>query len=302
MHRPSDVTNPAVSPPGSGLAAELSAAISRSGLTLDQVRQELATRGVVVSVATLSYWQNGRSQPAVAHAVHTLTALEKVLGLPPGRLAAAAPVAQTRSRGAAARSSFRLPATIQEAVEQSRIDPRGLRKVSTHFSVQLAADRSLEREVVRSVVQCVKPGTASFPIVAEVPEGQAQEVTGLSNCAVGEVYHLPHLGLVLTEMVLPRPLRQGELLMLEYMTSLAGDHEPCTELVVAVPRLSELVLEVLFAWDDEPGRVVSYMRDGDEDDLAFDTPGAVEVPVSAGLAQLVRLDVPPSVATLRWSW
>ena len=63
-------------------ATTLTAAIRASGLTLDSIRLELAEHDVRISVATLSYWQNGRSQPAGAHAVRTLTAMEQVLGVP----------------------------------------------------------------------------------------------------------------------------------------------------------------------------------------------------------------------------
>ena len=284
-------------------ATTLTAAIRASGLTLDSIRLELAEHDVRISVATLSYWQNGRSQPAGAHAVRTLTAMEQVLGVPVGSLVNAAPVAQTRSRGSiASRSMLRMPSSVEEAVQMSGMDPRGLRKVSSHFTITLAPDRTQSAEVVRNVVQCLVSGTRSFPVVAEIDAGSNQEVTGLSNCSVGQVWRLPETNLVVTEMVLPRSLRQGELLMLEYMTTLGPIDEPCGLFGVALPRVSELVMEVQFPWQDDPRRVVTYSRAVDAPDLGFDAPDAVELPVTGGSAQVVRLDVPPSVTMMRWEW
>ena len=83
----------------------------------------------------------------------------------------------------------------------SGMDPRGLRKVSSHFTITLAPDRTQSAEVVRNVVQCLVSGTRSFPVVAEIDAGSDQEVTGLSNCSVGQVWRLPETNLVVTEMV-----------------------------------------------------------------------------------------------------
>ena len=44
-------------------ASVLGRAIRERGLTLESIRRRLEQQGVTVSVATLSYWQNGRSHP-----------------------------------------------------------------------------------------------------------------------------------------------------------------------------------------------------------------------------------------------
>lgn len=281
-------------------AALLAQAIRSSGLTLDGLRLRLRDEGVRISVATLSYWQNGRSQPTSAHAVHTLSAIERVLDMPAGALVKAAPVAQTRSRGSvASRTCFPLPRDVREAVAMTGLDAQALRKVSTHFTVTLAEDRTQSSEVVRSVVQCLVSGTRSFPLVGTLDEGVEQDVTGLSNCSVGETVDQPDAGLRVTEMLLPRPLRQGELLMLEYMTTFGPGGEPSRELLIAVPKLSELVVEVQFVWPDQPRRVVGFSHDPNAQRNAADD---LELPLSAASAQLVLLDTSPSVVGLQWQW
>ncbi|GGV03051.1 hypothetical protein GCM10010182_21110 [Actinomadura cremea] len=64
-------------------AGALRQAIQASGLTLERVRHRLERSGLTVSVATLSYWQRGRSRPRSRAVVETL---EDVLGVAPGTL------------------------------------------------------------------------------------------------------------------------------------------------------------------------------------------------------------------------
>ena len=64
-------------------AGALRQAIQASGLTLERIRHRLCRRGLTVSVATLSYWQRGRSRPRSRVVV---VALEEILQLRPGTL------------------------------------------------------------------------------------------------------------------------------------------------------------------------------------------------------------------------
>ncbi|MFC6934848.1 helix-turn-helix domain-containing protein [Actinomadura yumaensis] len=64
-------------------AGALRQAIQASGLTLERIRHRLGQRGLTVSVATLSYWQRGRSRPRSRAVV---TTLEEILRVPAGTL------------------------------------------------------------------------------------------------------------------------------------------------------------------------------------------------------------------------
>ncbi|MGW5418568.1 helix-turn-helix domain-containing protein, partial [Actinomadura geliboluensis] len=64
-------------------AGALRQAVQASGLTLERIRHRLGRRGLTVSVATLSYWQRGRSRPRSRTVV---VALEEILQVPPGTL------------------------------------------------------------------------------------------------------------------------------------------------------------------------------------------------------------------------
>ena len=63
-------------------SAVLRNAIDSSGKTLAQIVEELASSGVRLTQATLSYWQSGRSRPRRRNSLEAVTVLEHVLGLP----------------------------------------------------------------------------------------------------------------------------------------------------------------------------------------------------------------------------
>lgn len=69
----------------SNFTRTFSEALDARGLTLERLVHKLGDRGIVVSVATLSYWKTGRSVPRRS-SVSTLSALEAILELAPGSL------------------------------------------------------------------------------------------------------------------------------------------------------------------------------------------------------------------------
>lgn len=61
-------------------------AVNTSGMTLVEVVDALADRGVKLTQATLSYWQSGRSLPRRQSSLKALAEIEDVLGVPAGTL------------------------------------------------------------------------------------------------------------------------------------------------------------------------------------------------------------------------
>ena len=90
---------PPVPAPTARFAEALRAAIQASGLSLNRIEHRLRERGQAVSSATLSYWQSGLRQPSRHDSLLVVRALEEVLRLPEGSLAALLrPVATRRRR------------------------------------------------------------------------------------------------------------------------------------------------------------------------------------------------------------
>src|ERR1041384_1617846 len=79
-------------------AQALRDAIQARGLGLDRIRCRLGEHGVRVSLATLSYWQSGRSRPERRESLIALRHLEDVLQVPRGSLAALLPPPKARGR------------------------------------------------------------------------------------------------------------------------------------------------------------------------------------------------------------
>lgn len=288
---------------GGDLAGTLSEAIRARGLSLERIRHRLQQLDVTVSVATLSYWQNGRSQPTRAHSGRTLSALEQVLELPPGSLTSLAPLAPTRRRSGNGRGPMRLPETVEQVLAQTGLRPSDLRKVSTHVQVGLDENRCQRIEVVRNVVQCLRAGTRSFPVVAQAERDGAfaDVVTGLKNCRPGRRMVAEAQELAVTEMLLPRALRQGELMMLEYQTVFGSQTEVFDHLGMVLPKMQNMVLEVAFTPHDLPSKVVAWSSpdshsapDGRED--------AETIPVDGSVAQYVLVDPPAGFHSVAWQW
>jgi len=66
--------------------AALDSAIAASGLSLDDLRKRLETKGLTVSVTALSYWRRGRRRPERSESLEALAGIEEILGLPPSLL------------------------------------------------------------------------------------------------------------------------------------------------------------------------------------------------------------------------
>lgn len=282
-------------------ASVLGRAIRERGLTLESIRRRLEQQGVTVSVATLSYWQNGRSHPTRAHSQRTLTALEAILKIPPGSLVSVAPANPVKRRSSAVPGARPLPAEVSALLDSVGRPAQTLRKLSTHIVLVIAPDRTISSEVVRQVVQCTTAGASSFPVVVTKVPGVPQEVHGLSNCTAGMVHEVPEQELVLTEMQLSRPLRLGEYLMLEYMTTIGSDPDTPSNYGMFADKMSEFVMEVQFPLHDLPRRVVSYTSASGGGPEEAD--GEVtELVISDGAAQVVKIDPGPAVRMVSWEW
>ncbi|GEM_PF-5127625 len=78
-------------------ALVFSDALQARGLTLDRVHARLVAAGCPVSIATLSYWQTGRSLPTRMASMAALAELDRIFELPPGYLVSLLPARTDRS-------------------------------------------------------------------------------------------------------------------------------------------------------------------------------------------------------------
>lgn len=286
-----------------GFAVVLRGAIAARGISLDQLRRALARKGVTVSVATLSYWQSGRSRPERATSLAAIGPLEECLELPRGFLASRLPTSRRRqTRDEEFYDQAQLPDTsvrphhIGQAVEQLDLDYSGATWVSIHDRIRLDRNRMETMHEVRLLLRARRDGFDRFPVWMETDDPSIYPViTALTNCRVGRVREFREHRGIAVEMLLERPLRQEETMLVEHRLSFVGPQTPKTYVwrrVVTPSR--EVVMEIQFDPETVPtSATAAAVIDGVREEFA--------VPVHRTI-QAHFTDRPPGRFHLSWTW
>jgi hypothetical protein len=296
-----------MTPAAATFATALKAAIAHQRIPLERLQEHLSQAGHSVSIATLSYWQNGRSMPHRASSFAAVTELERVLDLAPDSLLALVDNArQAREDAKIANLSRALPVSeLVVSLARSlglRFDA-GTRGVTQHCLLEIGPERVEHSATVRQTLVAFRNGIHSFPVVQHqfVDDRTAPEITARLGCSVGRTMPLPERQLQLAEIVLDRPLARGEAALAEYGVVYGPSAVPTTRHERSVPRpLRELVLQVRFHPDCLPTKVTYGVRDN------YDDPPEVgvhrEIALAGHTAQHIVFDAAPGVHGLFWQW
>ena len=277
----------------------LRTAIEVRGLGLERIKDRLETRGISVSVATLSYWQSGRSQPGRKQSMAALPHLEALLALDPGSLQRALTPPRERGR--------RCRVVDLDAVWPEPPQTRVLRSLDTTWDAELerislydvvtvGADRTQRSIQVRQVLRarCDGPDRRVVMHCLEDPRGGRPEIHALRGCHLGTVARDLASGIVGGELVFLAPLRRGETVMVDYEVL---NHPPCPLELRHTRRLRlpmrQYLLEVRFDASALPAAVF-HVQDGEDcQELALDAEHSVHV---------VDTDCTAGVTGIRWTW
>ncbi|MFD9890763.1 XRE family transcriptional regulator [Amycolatopsis sp. NPDC059027] len=208
--------------PDESFASALDAAISDAGLTLDRLREHLASRGVPVSRSALAYWRHGRSKPGREASLRAVFELEQVLGLASGTLTALLGPGEER----------RVPRERREPLmERRRLWP-SVRPVSLalkpppedqvrFWSVhdELVVGERQERLLrVRLVAEATVDGVTRMLTYYQTEDlaRRAPRFAAVHCCRVGRVRVDAASGLLVGELVFDRELAAGEVAAVEY--------------------------------------------------------------------------------------
>jgi hypothetical protein len=277
-------------------AQALRTAITNRGLGLERLREHLSQNGVSVSMATLSYWQTGRSRPERQKSLQAVVHLEHILQLPPGHLSELLGPPRPRGRwlrnAPAPMSAFWSPQTpVERALNglDTQWDDQLLR-VSQQDFVTIGADRTERVFRSRQVLSASMTGPDRWVVIMHIDDHDRPLplVSALKNCTVGQVVREPAEGLLVAELLFERPLRKGESVVIEHELV---NQDPCPlatnyERKFRLPT-REYVLEVTF--EGTAPRSVVQLADGS--------------PVAPGHTLLdVALDVRPGVRGFSWTW
>lgn len=289
-------------------ADALRAAIRVRGLGLERIRQRLRAHGVPVSLATLSYWQSGRSRPERRDSLAALAQLENVLEVPPGSLAALVGVPRPRGRwlnqahhAPEIAAFWPEPGHVVEAVRDvdTRWDDR-LTRISQHDIVTVGPDRGEREFVCRQVLRAEADGADRWVVILHIDEHDRAlpQVRPLRHCRLGRVVNRPEDGLVVAELLFDRTLTRGETVITEHALvnrapcPLATNYERKFRLPVR-----EFVLEICFDPAAVPSRCVRYARlEGEQERVRAVTVGQDHS------VHGVALNFGPGCYGFRWDW
>ncbi|GAA1337043.1 XRE family transcriptional regulator [Saccharothrix algeriensis] len=290
-------------------ASALRAAIAERGLGLERIREHLAQHGVKVSLATLSYWQSGRSRPERRSSLAAIGHLEEILALPSGYLAGLLGPPRPRGRWLKRAADQPLPMSpewpdpdeVDWAIRQVDAGRDGrLTRLSQHDVVTVGPDRGERVTRSRHVLRAEVDGADRWVVVVHVdhPARPAPLVRALRHCTVGRSVAHPAAGLVVAELLFDRPLCRGEGIVVEHELVNRPPYPPaadCGRRFRAPVR--EYALEIEFDPLARPVECEQYH--------VTDTGGEVarRVEVDAGGTLLgVALDFGPGRYGFRWKW
>lgn len=286
-----------------GFAEALRSAIAASGRSLESLRRRLAERGTPVSIATLSYWQSGRSRPQRGSSLRAVLHLEELLQLPHGHLLDRIGPRRRPFVAQQEVTSVGLPVDHPDA-ELALADlgfgaSPDLVDVTIHDTLDVDGDGVERVRTIRNVVRAVRPGARRLPalLTLDVPSGESAEFVPVSGCSLGRQVSRPEVGVFAAELLLDRPLLLGETAAAEHRVHLPRDlgTSHCIEYYL-VREVTELMIWVRFSPDRLPARVQAYSSLGGRE---LSSP----LPLSGSTSvQHVRHHVGPGVVGIRWRW
>jgi hypothetical protein len=308
-------------PPASAFASTLHAAIGVSGLTLEQVRCRLADAGARVSLATLSYWRHGRSQPERASSLRAVRLLEQVLGLPAGALTSLLDSTRPRRGGDRDQSGLPIPVALPEVRWLAKVfdefdapGPDDVTRLALRDTYRIGPDRAAVGLTTHLVLRANVAPVTRFVLVYGVDLGveERPRIRSVRYARIGRERYDEQTGLLVMEMLLERPLAIGDTALLEYDLDLVT-HGPADHFerhFTSVVR--QYLLEVRF--DPAAVPVRSFRYTGPMDQPPLDRPPETGTPdveqtelfvgVSSGV-HAVGHDVGPSscgMVGIHWLW
>jgi hypothetical protein len=277
--------------------AALRNAVRCRGLTLDRIRWHLARQGLHVGLSSLSDWQHGRSVPATAKSLRAVPALEEILGLPEGTLAALLSARRTTGLDESRSPVAELLRSVRDTSDDFDILTRSFRTlvdgerraaVMRDHTVIRARRTGLDRYVMRYI------GDRGCDI-------DAVRFGRLDNCRLGRVLRHPdpEEPALVAEMLFDQPLTAGETWVFDTET-FDETGSPCTDFAAGFRQpVHEFVLELQFDPAVTPVDLHAFSEDGlgtgpiRIGDLALSSHRTVH---------MVASDIDSGVRGIGWKW
>lgn len=245
-------------------AAALRDAMAARDFTLVGLRERLVASGNPVSMATLSYWRSGRSQPAGAASLAAVEEIERHLDLAPAAL-----VDRIRDRvrpmEAPAVPPLSSPVPWERGMEVlDALDStthEQFHELSTHLVVDVGADGGARRQQYRVLFQARQGRVTEMPIV-EVSDLVCDDppiFTPLAGCRLGRSHHHDSGQAFGAVLELDHPVVPTETALLEFRVDYpSGFREHMVSSHATTRPHTEVLVWVRFRADDLPTWVERY--------------------------------------------
>ncbi|MEV0679147.1 helix-turn-helix transcriptional regulator [Actinosynnema sp. NPDC050436] len=288
-------------------ADALRAAIARRDLTLDRIRARLAERGVEISLATLSYWQQGRSRPERPKSLRALRELEAILDLPPNTLFDFLEPRRPRGRwlaepGLSFAALYGEDSPARAVLGDGFANPNpDVAVLSTTEQCFVDARRSLRGIATRQVLRGVNNGCDRLLVVHGVTEGDVMpHDLVVRGGALADLRVDDEAGYVAAEIHLGRALAKNETAVVEYDWRMGGCDVPSRhhERLMRTATSSYL-LQVFFDGATLPARCYEYRR------AKVDAPteGRRRLPIDpARSVHSFQAKSQPGIYGISWEW
>lgn len=279
-------------------------AILASGLTLARIRARMAERGLPVGLATLSYWQRGRSRPRSPELVR---GLEEVVGVPAGALQAL--LSPARQQPAPGRAWYavtpRQVCANAEVVQRLLVELRNpfdgqLIALSAHENLVLAPGRGVGRLDFQLLRQARMDGVDRDIVVAACEPGELPVRWRSEHTRLGATATDHQAGVMVVEAYFPQPLRRGENHLVDTVFEFSGQGAECTGWGGGFRSgCQTYCLTVQFPAGDPPARVWRVFRP----DNSSPTIEVGEIQPDGNLvAHFIDFDLAPGYYGMRWCW
>ncbi|UQA91926.1 XRE family transcriptional regulator [Streptomyces halobius] len=200
-------------------------ALRQRGLGLERVRERLDAQGISISLATLSYWQRGRSQPERAQSLRAVDALETILELPDGALRSLLGPHRPRGRGmaeppdlTASQSVFGANSVEEQALGEAFAQfNEDVSAVVVKETLRLDEHRCIREYSVNQVVRATRDGASRLTAVHCIDDAAAESIDVFARCGrLGTVRFHPELRTVVVEILFGRELARNETALIDY--------------------------------------------------------------------------------------
>ena len=281
------------------------AAVHAKGVTLSHLHRGLVELTTPVSVATLSYWRSGRSEPERRTSLDAVGVLEELLGLEPEELSDR--LRPARRLGPQAREAP-VEAIVVADVDAAAAGLAAVGFKTAHdefvddrvfFTFDLDDEGRARRLRVTMAWRAIVEGAARGALVhtTDGSNEAAPELVPLAGCQQGRVHHDRVHPVSVYELLTEAPLGLGETVVVEYEIRLNGKPRLDNDIgYYAFRRIRDFFLWVRFDPGCLPARVEDYEI----------TEGGEEVARPTGLTgaschRLVK-NFGPGTAGIRWTW